>query len=408
VLHTLNKKITNKDSATLNALFPFSDATKEFIELDTALNTALKLPNSIDNPPITSIATAVKINCLHPTWLMKKGMWVPCGKCKLCIKKKAFFWMVRIRHEMEYHKDNSFLTLTYAPKSLPPGSELDPKELTDFMKRFRYRTSSKRIRYVKKGEYGEAQGERKGYNPHYHLILFGISASETDHIISKTWKHGQTYMQPIEKNIKGKNAVAAYVAGYLFKEATSSIKVKQPPFMRASTGCKGEGGIGYQWIRDHKEEFRKNNGKFSFDGKEISGPSYYFKKAFTAEERREHHNEHIVDTGIKVLQEMSVRKVTFWELVKEHRNRLNEKAQEFDERIRKRKRPKLHYASPTNWISKYFLDDAQAYSIERDLEENISTKFFKDTHSTIQTTLEHTNSPTNLSPPPQVIHKKAS
>jgi hypothetical protein len=370
---------------------PFADAITDFADF----NSTLKLPDDNNNTPpqVTSIVDNF-MNCLDPHLSMKKGMWFPCGKCILCIKKDANSWFIRICHEMEYHKDNAFLTLTYATKNLPPDSELNPKELSDFMKRLRKPISPKKIRYFAVGEYGEKKGEREK-NPHYHMILFGISAPEVQDIIGKTWTYGITSVS----NIKSKKGVASYVAKYVEKLATYPRKVKQHPFRLMS--LKGEdggaGGIGYQWIRDHKEEFRQNNGKITLDGKELYGPSYYFKKAYTEEERRERRNEKTMEAIEKVSEEIRARGVSFSVLYKEHLERCQKKAQNCVKRFSNKKSSELHYISPTNRIVEQFLD-TKLSNTEFVPEGNISMKFLENLLPNM-TPIKHPEIPTNLSPP---------
>ncbi len=60
-----------------------------------------------------------------------------------------------------------YVTLTYNRAHLPPGGNLVPKALQDYLKRLRKNTGYI-FRYLACGEYGEKRTER----PHYHLVIF--------------------------------------------------------------------------------------------------------------------------------------------------------------------------------------------------------------------------------------------
>jgi hypothetical protein len=293
---------------------------------------------------------------------------------------------------MKYHKYNTLLTLTYADEALPTDSELNKRDLQLFLKRLRRAIAPLRIRYFGDGEYGKKKGKR-GKNPHYHIILFGISASEVSRVISRVWTYGQTDM----KNIDGIAKVAAYVSGYVLKEAIYARKAKQAPFRLMSRGCKGEGGIGYQWIRDHKEQVRENNGRFFFNGKKIYAPTYYLKKAFTPEERRARWNEAMQKANEKIFEEMRIRGVTFEVLEREHQEKLRIIAQDYVKKFSNKKGSKLHYVSPTNKILERFLD-AKNSNTKFIPESDISIKLLEEILPNM-TAIKHIEIPTNLSPP---------
>ena len=77
--------------------------------------------------------------------------------------------------EAECHKENSFVTLTYAPENEDKLEfhegfpSLDPSHATKFIKKIRKKLEPHKLRYYLVGEYG-SQTQR----PHYHLVLFGM------------------------------------------------------------------------------------------------------------------------------------------------------------------------------------------------------------------------------------------
>lgn len=94
------------------------------------------------------------------------GLQIPCGYCILCKEEHARQTAIRITHEATCHLQNSFVTLTYSPKHLPPYSSLRYDDLTKFWKRLRKRFG--KLRYYAVGEYGD-----RTLRPHYHACIFG-------------------------------------------------------------------------------------------------------------------------------------------------------------------------------------------------------------------------------------------
>ena len=91
---------------------------------------------------------------------------LPCGKCTMCISKRAVEWATRARHEISCHDDNCFITLTYSEENLE-SEKINKEHFQKFMKRLRKYTG-KKIRYMVSYEYGT-----KLNRPHMHAILFG-------------------------------------------------------------------------------------------------------------------------------------------------------------------------------------------------------------------------------------------
>lgn len=105
--------------------------------------------------------------------LSVKSVKLPCGKCAACKLEKSRQWAVRIMHEAQFHTENCFITLTYAPDYLPSDSKLVKSDVQKFIKRLRKRHPERVIRYYFVGEYG-----RKHHRPHYHAIIFGYDFSD--------------------------------------------------------------------------------------------------------------------------------------------------------------------------------------------------------------------------------------
>lgn len=148
--------------------------------------------------------------------------------------------------EAMQHSDNAFVTLTYDPEHLPTTKDqlatLVPKDLQDWLKRFRKSIEPERIRYFAVGEYGD-ETER----PHYHLALFGYP---TCRFLNSRYSNRVTSCCPQCDNVRdtwGKGAVllgtleehsAQYIAGYVTKKMTSRddfrLNGRFPEFARMS------------------------------------------------------------------------------------------------------------------------------------------------------------------------------
>lgn len=123
------------------------------------------------------------------------------------------------------HDHSSFVTLTYDDNYLPKDRSLDPIQLKNFLKRLRNYTE-KRIRFFGVGEYGD-----NTFRPHYHLIIYGLSALEY-RIIEKAWPFGFVYCGDVNAHS------CQYVAGYTVKKMTGKddprLEGKHPEFSRMS------------------------------------------------------------------------------------------------------------------------------------------------------------------------------
>lgn len=163
---------------------------------------------------------------------------------------------------------SSFLTLTYDDSSLPlisstgqPMSRgvkagentsslptLTPKDLQDWLKRFRKVIEPLRVRYYAVGEYGD-QSQR----PHYHVALFGYPSCQC-HLFNRgksvkdwrwcgvcsvprdTWNAGDTSGLTYHAELSLHSA--QYVAGYVTKKMTGKdderLNGRHPEFARMS------------------------------------------------------------------------------------------------------------------------------------------------------------------------------
>lgn len=157
--------------------------------------------------------------------------------------------------EAAQHGSNSFVTLTYSSPPLGAGivgvgeqvsrPTLEPKHLSDWLKRYRHAVSPVRIRYYAVGEYGDLHGR-----PHYHAALFGApgcfrgntlrsrgrpvasGCCESCKLVGDTWGLGD-----VDVGTLGEHS-AQYLAGYTVKKMTRTddprLEGRHPEFARMS------------------------------------------------------------------------------------------------------------------------------------------------------------------------------
>lgn len=184
---------------------------------------------------------------------------LPCGKCPACRATQSMVWAVRCYQEASLHVQNSFVTLTYDEKSLPPA--LVKADLQQFFKRLRHHYGS--LRYFACGEYGE-----RTRRPHYHALIFGhdfLAGSEQigenyfNPIVTKIWGHGNTLVAPVNM------ASCCYVSGYVSKKShdpdTFNLMSRRP-------------GIGHTWLDRYGDDLRRT-GTVAIEGREYAIPKRY-------------------------------------------------------------------------------------------------------------------------------------
>lgn len=175
--------------------------------------------------------------CYHPVtaWRCASGVFfkptpdssqiqLSCGRCIGCRLERSRQWAMRLTHELRFHKESSFITLTYKPECLPEHGSLNIKHFQDFMKRFRKDVYPKKIRFFHAGEYGEKLGR-----PHYHAIIFGENFEEGKYETKRSDHGDVTWCSPSLDRLWpfGTSRVGsvtfescAYVARYITKKIT--------------------------------------------------------------------------------------------------------------------------------------------------------------------------------------------
>lgn len=224
---------------------------------------------------------------------------VACGRCVGCRLEKSRQWAIRCVHEASLHEENCFITLTYNDSHLPPSGGLNKKHFQDFMKRYRKKFPSRRIRYFHCGEYGEENGR-----PHYHAIIFnhdffdkrmysvrdGVTLWTSD-TLTELWGKGfctigavtfesAAYVaRYVMKKVTGDRAVARYGVidpdtGELKLDKDGEPVMIQPEYVTMSRGRDGTKGIGYEWYRKFKDDVYPED-EIIIRGRKMKPPRYY-------------------------------------------------------------------------------------------------------------------------------------
>lgn len=218
----------------------------------------------------------------------ENGLVVPCGSCISCRIARRREWTVRMLHEMSYHENNVFITLTYSDMYLPVNQGYEGKygpslptlrkrDLQLFFKRLRKELSDgRKIRYYAVGEYGDIS-----MRPHYHGIIFGLGLNQNDkERIIKAWPYCDWNVDIIRNKSFGivEPDSIGYVAGYIDKKFTGpmaeeiyNIPFREPVFRLMSQG------IGLQYALDNKRHIEENK-CITVNGSPLSIPRYYLKK----------------------------------------------------------------------------------------------------------------------------------
>lgn len=217
---------------------------------------------------------------------------LPCGQCVGCRLERSRQWAIRCVHEASLHKDNCFITLTYAPEHLPSDNSLNYRDFQLFMKRLRKRFPESKIRFYMCGEYGENFGR-----PHFHACLFNWNFP--DRKLFFTSKHGDKVYRsdtleelwPFGLCSIGEVTFksAAYVARYIMKKVTGKGAFKhyhqvdddgvarETPRTPEFTKMSLKPGIGADWLDKYKSDVYPHD-YVVINGKKVKPPRYYDKK----------------------------------------------------------------------------------------------------------------------------------
>lgn len=235
----------------------------------------------------------------NPLRAVKSDTWlqIPCNNCMGCRLERARQWAVRMRHESKLYDENCFITLTYDNENVPEDFSLKLHHWQDFMKRLRWHTPGKRIRFFACGEYGD-----ENLRPHYHAIIFNHDFHDkklhsynkqnqpifTSENLLSIWKLGHVTTQDV--TFKS----CSYVARYVTKKQTGNLAddhySRVSPVDGKLYNVKPEfavmsrrPGIGSRYVEQFKSDFYPS-GYLIVDGRKHAPPQYYLNQ-LTEEEK---------------------------------------------------------------------------------------------------------------------------
>lgn len=221
---------------------------------------------------------------------------IVCRKCLPCRLNNAREKAIRAVHEARSHKNNAFLTLTYAEDHIG-DSRLNYKHFQDFMRTLRRKQAEKLykdthkagkqitmkeareksyISFMVTGEYGD-----KTKRPHWHALLFNYWPQDTKYLFMN--KFGDNYYDSEElKKIWNMGHIslseltfksAGYVARYAAKKLTHGKDQEHDfdPIHKTSS----RRAIGRSWIERHHRHAFENGFVTLPDGGITKIPRYY-------------------------------------------------------------------------------------------------------------------------------------
>ncbi len=200
---------------------------------------------------------------------------VPCGQCIGCRLSRSRVWATRCVHEAQFHKRNSFLTLTYDKEHLPDDGGLNVKHWQLFAKQVRNKIGD--FRFYHCGEYGGDQ-----LRPHYHACIFGLDFSEDREIcemsgdyplykskqLQECWKYGYVWIGDFSFE------TAAYVARYCMAKLTGERAIEYGGLKPEYSTMSNRPGIGKAWYKKYGSQAHHMDSVF-INGKDLPMPSYY-------------------------------------------------------------------------------------------------------------------------------------
>lgn len=196
---------------------------------------------------------------------VRKGIYVPCGRCLECRLSHAREFALRSTHEVQYHPNNIFFTLTYDNKHLQSNS-LIYKDLQDFWKRLRsdisehpadyIQSKDTHISYISCGEYGSINRR-----PHFHAIVYNLDFADRrsfyyekrgDYMIYRSatlerlWTNGFSTLGMVNF------AVSQYVAGYIMKkQCGKDLRSMYGDRLPEKVFISQKPAIGFSWLQDN-------------------------------------------------------------------------------------------------------------------------------------------------------------
>lgn len=226
--------------------------------------------------------------CLTPITLKRETMnddsvSVPCGRCPVCLKRRADGWAFRLMQEDTRSNNSVFLTLTYNTDHVPLSARgfmnLNKRDVQLFLKRLRklagrsYNVVTP-IRYYVCGEYGS-----RFFRPHYHAIIFNCPSPN---LVMRAWMLDNKPIGDVHfGQVSG--ASVMYTLKYMCKEKRIPLHSNDdrlPEFALMSKRL-GASYLSEEICNWHHADMLNRLHLTLKDGRKIAMPRYYKDKLFT-------------------------------------------------------------------------------------------------------------------------------
>lgn len=214
--------------------------------------------------------------CPYPWYNKKSNVWLPCGRCGACLKRKISDYSSRLQIEWRFSDDCYFVTLTYEKDPV----QLYKKDLQRFFKRLR--KVGFQFSYFALGDYGDTFGR-----PHYHILFFSKGYFNPDYLWSLWVSGDQTRVRGFVQVSPVSLGRIAYVVryGFLAKLDFDKRCGKAPPFFLMSR----RPALGSGYLTKAKIKWHRSNQFWYYpDGRYKKPlPRYWRDKIFPGKLERE-------------------------------------------------------------------------------------------------------------------------
>lgn len=245
-------------------------------------------------------------NCLNPIKIRiatdelgnDTFIFVGCGNCPLCLKRRANDWTFRLEETFKASSDAFFVTLTYNDAHLPRNN--GKKKVQDFLKRFRKNNFliNTDFKYYLVSELGGEHGRL-----HYHALFFntGMNWRQLYLALERDWQNGFIKLSYCNRNRI--NYCSKYCLQNMFKERNEYRFVTLPSGQKVREKVKKENyffmccskGIGIEFVTEAMRKFVRSRMDFTIPRCVNCGnnayktipypiPKYYLLKIYSEDE----------------------------------------------------------------------------------------------------------------------------
>lgn len=243
-------------------------------------------------------------------------VWVPCGQCYICKKKKAREWRMRLTEDIKVNNNCKIVTLTFSTESLKKikdkwcgklkGYELDNEICRQAVKHFRERWRKKYGRSPRHWLVTEL-GHGKTEHVHMHGIIWQDERYQLEdnllNEVEKIWQYGWVgkgkYDYQSGKWINYVNAKTAnYFVKYINKIDEEHKEYRQ--IILTSAGI-GKSFLDSDMVKDNVYKGENTNQMYNIrEGGVLPMPEYFRRKIYNDEER-EQLTTIMLDKGIEYI-----------------------------------------------------------------------------------------------------------